>query len=99
MAALAVAAGGQLETIRWADSDRPGGCGLIVFGDGVGAVDILGSPFPVDAMCWGPGPGGVAVTLSPGRRFFQPRWSPLVTIGLVPGYGREGRMRSTPPAG
>jgi hypothetical protein len=63
MAALAVAAGTQLDTIRWAAADRPSACGLVVYQGGVGMSDNV----PVDAMTWGPGPDGLTVTMFCGR--------------------------------
>lgn len=84
MAALAVAAGAQLDTIRWTNLDRPSGCGLILFAGGVGMASVSGAELPVDAMSWGPAPDGIAVTMFCGRWRLDPRIAEEVTINLPP---------------
>lgn len=53
MAALAVAAGSQLDATDWGVDARPSDAGLILFQDGIGELDSMGVPIPVDAIAWG----------------------------------------------
>lgn len=53
MAALAMSAGSQLDTARWANADRPTSSGLIVWDGGVGHVEAHGAKVPVEACAWG----------------------------------------------
>lgn len=62
MAALAVHSGGQLAAARWTVADRPSGCGLLWWGDGVHQIDFgTGVDAPIDAVSWGPGRKGTEV--------------------------------------
>jgi hypothetical protein len=63
MTALATAAGRELDTVRWTTADRPTGTGLIVMDGGVGWMPYQGVDFPVDAISWGPGPGGLLLCM------------------------------------
>lgn len=71
MAALAVAAGGQLAAASWATADRPSGCGLLAWGGGVGHIAAQGVTVPIDAVSWGPHPDGCALGLFVSRARIQ----------------------------
>lgn len=62
MAALATAAGRDLDTIRWAAEDRPSPTGLLVMDGGIGWWPGRSVDAPVDAVSWGPAPGGLLLT-------------------------------------
>ena len=104
MSALSVAAGAQLDTIRW--PERPSGCGLIVFAGGIGMVQYAreGAELPVDAMTWGPSPDGyLLVTMFCGRWRLsanivenQPvQTPPLVLVGGDDFRGGDGELPVT----
>lgn len=64
MAALAVAAGQELDTIRFATEDRITPMGLLVMSGGIGRyTTVEGVDCPVDAVSWGPGPSDHGSTL------------------------------------
>lgn len=64
MAALATAAGRELDTVRWTSADRPAAAGLMVIDGGVGWLSRpAGGDFPVDAISWGPAPDGLLLSL------------------------------------
>lgn len=59
MAALATASARALDTVRWTVDARPAPTGLMVMDGGVGWLPHNGADFPVDALSWGPAPGGL----------------------------------------
>lgn len=59
MAALAVSSAQTLPEVRWTAADRPSTVGMLVWDGGIGAVDYQGAEIPVDAVTWGPCPGGL----------------------------------------
>lgn len=62
MTALAMHAGEQLASARWATVDRPSAIGVAVFEGGLGMVNVAPRlTSPVEALAWGPGPGGVLI--------------------------------------
>lgn len=63
MAALATAAARSLDTVRWAAQDRPAPTGLIVMDGGIGWIPYATEDLPVDAVSWGPAPGGLLLTM------------------------------------
>ena len=62
MAALSVHAGGELAASTWTLGDRPSGCGLLWWGDGVHQLNFGGGVHaPIDAVSWGPSENGTVV--------------------------------------
>lgn len=62
MAALAVSAGSQLAAADFGPQTRPAGCGLMVFAGGVGSIPYPPIEIPIDAIVWGPSPGGLMIS-------------------------------------
>ncbi|MFE6868292.1 hypothetical protein ACFVFS_17220 [Kitasatospora sp. NPDC057692] len=63
MTALAVAAGSQLASARWASADRPAPSGLIVFDGGIGNFPMNGVDVPIEAVTWGAHDGDLSISL------------------------------------
>lgn len=84
MTALAMSAGSSLAAARWATADRPSGCGLIVWDGGIGTIDGHGVEIPVEAMTWGPSPGGCLIGLWVSRSRVEEESRQELVAELVP---------------
>ena len=96
MAALAVSAGRALDTISLDMQTRPAAAGLMVMDGGVGLAHFDREQqldIPIEAVSWGPGPDGLALTFWGARSRIQDRPAPPPGS---PGAGRRRRRgRST----
>lgn len=80
MAALAMSAGADLASARWATADRPAPYGLIVFDGGIGSIDAQGVDIPVEAISWGPDAGALSIALWMTRALLNERIAHLGTV-------------------